>query len=177
MTAEPFPTYPNGFPPDVVEAFAAIAGKTPFGNVTASGTEIIEQLGPEHLAHRAAHPLYIGRFGLPDRGARGGRALMRLYDWCEKAREMLTGPHRSTASSRGRSWENRGLLTGRRIGETMRSSRPRICLTNFELGNIDVYAVGKIGDIYCGRSITATARVADNQRGDGENGRVAQSRR
>src|SRR5579863_3845986 len=48
-TDVPFPTYPNGFPPEIVDAFTAIAGKAPLGNRTASGTEIIEELGAEHL--------------------------------------------------------------------------------------------------------------------------------
>ena len=45
----PFPTYPNGFPPDVIEQFEARIGRKSIGNVVASGTEIIDRLGPEHM--------------------------------------------------------------------------------------------------------------------------------
>ncbi|HVA28187.1 MAG TPA: phosphopentomutase, partial [Candidatus Baltobacteraceae bacterium] len=50
ITAVPFPTYPHGFPPEVIEGFTRITGKAPLGNVPASGTEIIEELGAEHIA-------------------------------------------------------------------------------------------------------------------------------
>src|SRR3979411_1691707 len=44
----PFPTYPNGFPVEVLDAFSAATGRVVIGNVAASGTEIIERLGAEH---------------------------------------------------------------------------------------------------------------------------------
>ena len=50
LTSVPFPTYPRGFPPEVVEEFARITGKMPLGNKTASGTEIIDELGASHMA-------------------------------------------------------------------------------------------------------------------------------
>ena len=49
VTQVPFPTYPEGFPPEVIERFTQITGKLPLGNVPASGTEIIEQLGAAHM--------------------------------------------------------------------------------------------------------------------------------
>src|ERR1017187_8384661 len=50
-----FPTYPLGFPPDVVERFEAITSAKVLGNRTASGTQIIEELGPEHM--RTGRPI------------------------------------------------------------------------------------------------------------------------
>ena len=49
VLTEPFPLYPNGFPPEIIEAFERAIGREVLGNVPASGTEIIAQLGEEHL--------------------------------------------------------------------------------------------------------------------------------
>ena len=64
VTEIPFPTYPDGFPQDVVDAFTAIAGKAPLGNIPASGTEIIADLGEEH--QKTGRPILYtsSRFGL-----------------------------------------------------------------------------------------------------------------
>ena len=48
VTERAFPTYPDGFPEDVIEAFSAATGRPVIGNVAASGTEIIQRLGEEH---------------------------------------------------------------------------------------------------------------------------------
>ncbi|MBC8548029.1 MAG: phosphopentomutase, partial [Candidatus Brocadiales bacterium] len=49
ITDKPFPTYPNGFPDEVIEQFTNSIGRSILGNKTASGTEIIEELGAEHI--------------------------------------------------------------------------------------------------------------------------------
>src|SRR5215469_400680 len=93
ITAEPFPTYPHGFPEDVIEAFTRIAGKAPLGNIPASGTEIIEELGAEHMA--TGRPiLYTSADSVFQVAAHEEVVpLPTLYDWCERAREMLVAPH------------------------------------------------------------------------------------
>ena len=48
-----FPTFPHGFPRDLIERFEALIGRSTIGNVVASGTQIIEQLGEEHLRTHA----------------------------------------------------------------------------------------------------------------------------
>src|SRR6266545_2059583 len=48
VTERPFPTYPDGFPAEIIDEFAAATGRGVIGNVAASGTEIIERLGAEH---------------------------------------------------------------------------------------------------------------------------------
>lgn len=91
-TSVPFPIYPNGFPAAVVEAFAQITGKLPLGNIPASGTEIIEELGAAHMA--SGRPiLYTSADSVFQIAAHEDVVpLNRLYDWSEKAREMLTPP-------------------------------------------------------------------------------------
>ncbi len=92
-TDVPFPTYPDGFPPEIVAAFAAICGRQPLGNVAASGTEIIERLGPEHVA--TGRPiLYTSADSVFQVAAHEQVVpLATLYDWCERARAMLVPPN------------------------------------------------------------------------------------
>ncbi|MFN2450472.1 MAG: hypothetical protein ABR508_11905, partial [Candidatus Baltobacteraceae bacterium] len=93
ITGVPFPTYPNGFPDEVTAEFERITGKRALGNKTASGTEIIEELGPEHLK-TGAPILYTSADSVFQVAAHEDVVpLPILYDWCERARAMLTGPH------------------------------------------------------------------------------------
>src|SRR5579884_4253693 len=93
VTDVPFPTYPNGFPQEIVDEFTRIAGKPPLGNKTASGTEIIEELGPEHMS--TGRPILYTSADSVFQVATHEQTvpLPTLYDWCERARAMLVPPH------------------------------------------------------------------------------------
>ena len=94
VTPEPMPTYPHGFPFEVIEQFAHRTGRGVLGNKAASGTEIIQELGEEHQKTGQVDRLHVGRLRLPDRGARGddpARGAVRRVR--RSAREILTGPH------------------------------------------------------------------------------------
>ena len=71
VTPTPFPTYPHGFPHDVIDPFMHRTGRGVLGNKPASGTEIIQELGEEHQQHGQVDRLHVRRFRLPDRRARG----------------------------------------------------------------------------------------------------------
>src|ERR1044072_244348 len=93
VTPEPMPTYPHGFPFEIIEEFAHRTGRGVLGNKPASGTEIIQELGEEHqdtgkwivytsadsVFQLAAHEETI--------------AVDELYEACEIARSILTGRH------------------------------------------------------------------------------------
>ena len=162
VTAEPFPTYTNGFPAEIIEQFSVIAGMPPLGNIPASGTEIIDRLGPEHLA--TGRPiLYTSADSVFQIAAHEEVVpLERLYAWSEGAREMLTGPHRVNRVIARPFSGKPGAFVRTPNRRDYAVEPPHNLLDELRSGNVDVYAVGKIGDIYCGRSITATARVADN---------------
>ncbi|HZZ64740.1 MAG TPA: phosphopentomutase [Candidatus Baltobacteraceae bacterium] len=162
ITEVPFPTYPNGFPPEIVEQFTAIAGKPPLGNTMASGTEIIERLGPEHVA--TGRPiLYTSADSVFQVAAHEDIVPVDiLYAWCQSAREMLTGPN----------CVNRVIarpFTGT-PGKFMRTANrrdfavepPPSILDRLAGEGIPVHAVGKICDIYCGHGIASSIRVGDN---------------
>src|ERR1700676_1265941 len=85
ITEVPFPTYPQGFPPEVVERFTSIAGKPPLANRTASGTEIIAELGEEH--QRTGRPiLYTSADSVFQVACHEDTVpLPTLYAWCARA--------------------------------------------------------------------------------------------
>lgn len=163
VTDVAFPTYPDGFPPEVVEAFARIAGRTPLGNVAASGTEIIERLGPEHLA--TGRPiLYTSADSVFQVAAHEEvTPLSTLYDWCERARGMLVAPNNvNRVIARPFSGEP-GAFHRTPNRRDYAIEPPPGLLDQLAAGGIEVYAVGKICDIYCGHGIASSVRVRDNR--------------
>ncbi len=163
VTDVPFPTYPGGFPSEVVDKFTRITGKEPLGNTTASGTQIIEELGPQHIA--TGRPiLYTSADSVFQVAAHEGVVpLPMLYDWCERARAMLTGPH---AVNRviARPFIGRPgafLRTANRRDYAIEP--PPSILDELAGKGVPIHAVGKICDIYCGRGIETSVRVADNR--------------
>lgn len=94
LTEEPFPTYPHGFPDEVVKPFEAAIGRNVLGNYPASGTEIIKELGEEHV--RTGCPiLYTSADSVFQIAAHEEVIpLEELYRICQIARRLLTGKHR-----------------------------------------------------------------------------------
>jgi phosphopentomutase len=88
-----FPVYPEGFPKAIIRAFEEAIGRSVLGNIAASGTEIIKELGLEHL--KTGFPIVytsadsVFQIAVHDRIA----PLETLYQWCEKARTILDGEH------------------------------------------------------------------------------------
>ena len=159
---------PDGFPAEVIEPFTAAIGRGVLGNRPASGTAIIDELGDEHVRHRPAHRLHVGRLGLPDRlprGRRAGRASSTR--WCEIAREHpAAGRTRSGASSRGRSPARSGTTSARRGGATSRCRRPGpTYLDLLHERGVPVVGVGKIGEIFAQRGVDVDDHTTDNTAG------------
>src|ERR671929_230574 len=151
-----FPTYPNGFPPDVIERFideARVPGV--LGNYPASGTEIIKELGEEHV--RTAKPIvYTSADSVFQIAAHEGVIpVARLYEMCETARDILRGEH-----------EVGRVIARPFVGETGAFKRtenrhdyavppPREMLLPVLSGaGLDVVAVGKISSIYDAAGVT-----------------------
>ena len=90
---EPFPLYPHGFPREVIEPFEAAIGRGILGNVPASGTDIVAELGVDHLA--TGRPIvYTSGDSVFQIAAHVDIVpLSQLYGWCEIARALLTGRH------------------------------------------------------------------------------------
>jgi phosphopentomutase len=162
-TTVAFPTYPQGFPPEIVDAFSRICGNAPLGNCPASGTEIIDRLGPEHLA--TGRPiLYTSADSVFQVAAHEQVVpLDVLYEWCEAARAMLVPPHEVNRVIARPFVGTAGAFTRTPNRRDYAVVPPDNLLDRLASSNVDVYAVGKIGDIYSGRGISASVRAADNE--------------
>ncbi|HVN70240.1 MAG TPA: phosphopentomutase [Candidatus Binatia bacterium] len=163
LTAVPFPTYPHGFPSEVLEAFESIVGKPALGNRPASGTEIIEELGPAHL--ESGRPiLYTSADSVFQVAAHEEVVpLAELYEWCRRAREMLRPPHAVNRVIARPFAGKPGAFHRTPNRRDYAIEPPPNLLDELGTGNVGVHAVGKICDIYCGRAITTSVRVADNR--------------
>ncbi len=163
VTEVAFPTYPHGFPPEVVAAFSEIAGKPPLGNVPASGTEIIEELGAAHI--RTGRPiLYTSADSVFQIAAHEAVVpLSRLYQWCREAREMLQPPHAVNRVIARPFVGEPGAFRRTPNRRDYAIEPPPNLLDELRTGYVGVYAVGKISDIYCGRGISSSIRAADNR--------------
>lgn len=163
VTEIPFPTYPNGFPSDVIDEFTRITGKAPLGNKTASGTEIIEELGPEHLA--TGRPILYTSADSVFQVACHEQVvpLEQLYDWCSRAREMLVGPHAVNRVIARPFVGEPGSFARTANRRDYAIAPPQSILDGLAARGIPIHAVGKICDIYCGHGIQSSVRVIDNQ--------------
>jgi phosphopentomutase len=163
VTAVPFPTYPHGFPPDVVEAFTRITGKPPLGNKTASGTEIIDELGPEHIA--TGRPiLYTSADSVFQVAVHEEIVpLPILYGWCEQARVMLVSPNNVNRVIARPFVGKPGAFVRTPNRRDYAIEPPPSVLDKLAAAGIAVHAVGKICDIYCGHGIASSVRVTDNR--------------
>ena len=161
-----FPTYPNGFPPDVVERFEAITGRRVLGNRTASGTQIIEELGPEHM--RTGSPIvYTSADSVFQVATHEDIVpLETLWSWCEQARAMLVPPNRvNRVIARPFQGEpGHFVRTAGRRDFAVPPPRPSV-LDALERAGVPTYGAGKISDIYCCQGIAAGSRTADNAEG------------
>jgi phosphopentomutase len=163
VTENPFPTFPNGFPRAIVEGFTQISGLEPLGNVAASGTEIIEELGPQHL--ETGRPiLYTSADSVFQVAAHEEVVpLAVLYDWCERARAMLVPPYNVNRVIARPFVGTPGAFVRTANRRDYAIEPPPGVLDSLASAGVEVHAVGKISDIYCGHGIATSVRVADNR--------------
>ncbi len=162
----PFPTYPNGFPPEVMEPLEHAVGSPTLGNVPASGTEIIERLGAEHL--RTGFPIvYTSADSVFQIAAHVGVvSLERLYEMCRVARDILRGEH-EVGRVIARPFEGRPgafVRTPDRHDFSVVPPQPTVLDSIAEAG-LEVRGVGKIADIFAGRGVTSSRPTRSNEEG------------
>jgi phosphopentomutase len=163
---KPFPTYPDGFPPEVIEAFEAMIGRPVLGNRAASGTEIIEELGPEHV--RTGHPIvYTSADSVFQIAAHKEVVpLETLYEWCRAARSILRGEH-SVGRVIARPFEGDPgafVRTHERRDFSVEPPGPTY-LDHALAAGVPVYGVGKIPDIFAGRGLKESLHSESNDHG------------
>ena len=166
-TPKPFKTYPDGFPQELMEEFSRQTGRGWLGNCTASGTEIIKELGQEHektgkvIVYTSADSVFQVAANVDV------VPLEELYSICEKARGLLHGKYAC-----GRVIARPYVLQP--DGQRVRTSDRRDYSvtppedTMLDLIRADggtVYAVGKIHDIFNGKGITKSVHTVSNDDG------------
>lgn len=165
---KPFPTYPHGFPPEVIEAFSAATGRGVLGNCVASGTDIINQFGDQQQ-ETGKWIVYTSADSVFQVAAHEGLIpLTELYRACEIAREQLQPPHNvSRVIARpfvGHSgaWTrtaNRRDFSVAPIAETL--------VDALATAGVPRGGVGKVDDLFAGRNIT-TRHTQSNRDGVAE---------
>jgi phosphopentomutase len=161
-----FPTYPHGFPDDVIARFEAIAGARVLGNKTASGTQIIEELGPEHM--RTGRPIVYTSADSVFQVAANEEVvpLQTLWNWCEQARAMLVEPNRvnRVIARPFRGEPGHFVRTAGRRDYAVPPPQPSV-LDALTAAGVPTCGLGKISDIYSCQGIAAGSRTGDNAEG------------
>ncbi len=166
LLEQAFPVYPQGFPQSLIEEFEKQIGRRTLGNKPASGTEILKELGDEHM--RTGFPIVYtsGDSVFQIAGHEEVIPVALLYRMCEIARKLLDGPNRV---GRVIARPFRGLAgdfsrTERRHDYAVEPPHPML-LDVLAEKNIPVFGVGKIHDIYNGRGVDEYVTTKNNADG------------
>jgi phosphopentomutase len=164
--AKPFPLFPQGFPPEIMREFETRIGRGSLGNKAASGTEIIKELGAEHM--RTGSPIVYTSADSVFQVAAHEEVipLWELYKICETAREILRGPYevgrviaRPFAGSPG------GFSRTPNRHDYAVPPPKGMLLDRLQKRGVPVYSVGKIFDVFLGRGIGESAKTKNNADG------------
>lgn len=162
----PFKTYPNGFTSDIITEFERETGHDTLGNVVASGTEIIDRLGEEHMK-TGKLIVYTSADSVFQVAAHEEVVpIDELYRCCEIARRILTGD-RSVGRVIARPFKGKPggfMRTNRRRDFALAPDGDTILDAIVRSGK-DVAAVGKIEDIFCHRGVSKVEHTTDNSAG------------
>ncbi|MGI8616441.1 MAG: phosphopentomutase [Actinomycetota bacterium] len=163
---EPFPLYPEGFPPEVVEAFEKQVGRGVLGNRPASGTEIVAELGEEHLTTGRPIVYTSGDSVFQIAAHKSVVPLPTLYEWSRIARRLLTGTH-NVGRVIARPFEGEPgafLRSPERRDFSVPPPGPTI-LDRLQEAGVAVLGVGKIQDIFSGQGIGEARYSNSNDHG------------
>jgi phosphopentomutase len=163
ISSHPFPTYPDGFPPEVIDAFSAAIGRGVLGNKPASGTEIIKELGAEHVA--TGKPIVYTSADSVFQIATHKQVvpLEQLYEWCRAARELLTGEHAvGRVIARPFDGADDWYRTTERRDYALPPTGPTV-LEALQAAGVHTYGVGKIEDIFSWKGIDESRHTGDNE--------------
>lgn len=160
---EPFPTFPNGFPEELIDQFNQITGTKCLANCVASGTEIIQRFGDEHV--RTGYPIVYTSADSVFQIACHEEIypIEKLYDICRKAREILSGKYavgrviaRPFVGSDGNytRTKNRQDFSVDPFADTI--------LDKVKAAGFETYGIGKIEDIFNHRGLTGSDHAHGN---------------
>lgn len=159
----PFPTYPEGFPNEIIHKFEEAIGRSTLGNKTASGTEIIEELGFEHL--KTGYPIvYTSADSVFQIAAHEEIIpIEELYKMCEIARGILQGPH-GVGRVIARPFLGKPGSFARTPRRKDYSLKPpyRTVLDVLQEKGETVYGIGKISDIFAEQGVEGADKTKNN---------------
>jgi phosphopentomutase len=163
---KPFPAYPHGFPADIIAEFERRIGRKTIGNKPASGTEIIKELGEEHM--RTGSPIvYTSADSVFQIAAHEEVIpLGEQYRICEIARDLLRGEH-EVGRVIARPFEGEpGRFTRTANRHDYAVPPPQgMLLDQLAAQRVPVYGVGKIADVFLNRGIRSSAKTKNNADG------------
>src|ERR1700726_830765 len=161
-----FPVYKSGFPADLIAEFERQIGRQMLGNKPASGTEIIKELGEEHL--RTGKPIVYtsGDSVFQIAAHEDVLPIAELYRMCEIVRKLLDGPHRvgRVIARPFAGPVGNFARTSRRHDYAVDPPKPML-LDVLEERGVPVFGVGKIHDIYNGRGVADYVTTKSNADG------------
>lgn len=163
---EPFRTYPEGFPAEILAEWRSVTGQDPLGNIAASGTEIIQRLGANHL--RTGRPIVYTSADSVFQVAAHEEILPveDLYAICHQMREKLDRWRIGRVIARPfiGTVANGFTRTSRRHDFSMQPPT-RTALDALVENGIPVHGIGKVGDLFAGRGFTHQWPTSDNREG------------
>jgi phosphopentomutase len=158
-----FPVYPNGFPRELIAEFERQIGRATIGNKPASGTEIIKELGEEHV--RTGKPIVYTSGDSVFQIAAHEEVIptAELYRMCEIARKLLDGPHRvgRVIARPFTGPSGKFVRTPRRHDYAVDPPRPML-LDVLQDRSVPVFGIGKIHDIYNSRGVKDYVTTKNN---------------
>lgn len=162
VSERPFPTFPNGFPPEVIEKFERAAGRKVLCNMPYSGTKVIADYGREHV-ETGALIVYTSADSVFQIAAHEDVVpVEQLYEYCRIAREILTGDHAvGRVIARPFEGEHPYTRTPRRHDFSLTPPKDTV-MDILKANGKDVIGVGKIYDIFAGRGIVHCDRRIGN---------------
>ncbi|MEO8577581.1 MAG: phosphopentomutase, partial [Gemmatimonadales bacterium] len=163
--AKPFPTYPKGFPKDVVDEFSRRTGRGVIGNVVGSGTDVMDEFGAEQI-RSGSWILYTSADSVFQIASNESVIpLQELYAACQTARELLVPPH-DVSRVIARPFEGQPGAFKRTANRRDYSIEPpeETLLDALKAAGIPINGVGKVDDLFAGRSIKSR-HTASNAEG------------
>ena len=163
---KPFLLFPRGFPPAIIDQFERRTGRSVLGNKAASGTEIIEELGEEHM--RTGSPIvYTSADSVFQIAAHEEViTLFELYKMCETARELLRGPYEVGRVIARPFLGSPGAFTRTANRHDYAVAPPQgMLLDQLEARDVEIFSVGKIFDVFLGRGILDHEKTKSNADG------------
>jgi phosphopentomutase len=161
---EPFPTYPDGFPAGIIRRFEEETGRKVIGNIPASGTEIIKELGSEHI--KTGKPIVYTSADSVFQIAAHEDVIPpdELYRMCELARDILQSPHNvSRVIARPFTGKEGSFKRTYRRRDFSLLPHKKTVLDHLSDRSIETVSIGKVRDLFAGKGFTESVKASGNE--------------